>query len=643
MPPLPLGPAPRADEVAKAIASLPDTVHATVLARLDALEPMARRVVQLGAVLGRTFQLAELPALAPDAAEADLAAAVEALVERDLLRDGGRSGLTFRHILIREVAYGTLPRAERARLHAAAGAWLDGEATGAGREDELAELVAFHLREATTLGRLVGEPVSPELVERTVRWLRRAGYAAASGAATTEAAHHVEAAIELAPEAGQPELHERLGQIWLGGEQALDAFERANALANAQGRGPEMDLRTLAQAVIVRTRWTGSVGVQQGSEEGARRIARIEALMREPLSDRARLLGSLGVAFGSANLSDAPDAAALAKSAVAAGQALEIARRLDDPDSISAALDAFSTVALGDDRVEDVLVRTIERRQIADRLSTNERMDAWIVTAWMETLRGNLGAAEAAAAEARSGLGAGQAAAWAIGASAWRTVALHALGRWDEALVEAGRAERSWEESEIRAPSFGLGGFVCAMAICLGRADPEGAQHWKAAAGKIFERSDPGIRTQRMVAYVADDRDRLAAEVVHDFRVFTGRFDYVHLALAHLADVGHPINRIDLDAIIDYTEERGIRLVAAAARRGRGLVLGDSVDLEAALAQYEAMSAAPFVARLRIELGLLRGGKAMVEDGLRGLDALGDVAQLSRASGQVAAAGISDA
>ncbi|MEO5939879.1 MAG: adenylate/guanylate cyclase domain-containing protein, partial [Candidatus Limnocylindrales bacterium] len=140
-----LGPAPRADEVAGAIAALPDTVHGTVLARLDALEPTGRRVVQLGAVLGRTFQAAALPALAPDAAEDDLAAAVEALVERDLLRDGGRGTLTFRHILIREVAYGTLPRAERARLHAAAGAWLDGEATGSGREDELAELVAFHL------------------------------------------------------------------------------------------------------------------------------------------------------------------------------------------------------------------------------------------------------------------------------------------------------------------------------------------------------------------------------------------------------------------------------------------------------------------------------------------------------------------
>ena len=67
----------------------------------------------------------------------------------NLLRTSGRGELTFRHILIREVAYGTLPRAERARLHGAAGRWL--ERARRGTEDELAELVAFHLREAAVL------------------------------------------------------------------------------------------------------------------------------------------------------------------------------------------------------------------------------------------------------------------------------------------------------------------------------------------------------------------------------------------------------------------------------------------------------------------------------------------------------------
>ncbi|MEO6208234.1 MAG: hypothetical protein ABIP77_09825 [Candidatus Limnocylindrales bacterium] len=88
---------------------------------------------------------------------------------------------------------------------------------------------------------------------------------------------------------------------------------------------------------------------------------------------------------------------------------------------------------------------------------------------------------------------------------------------------------------------------------------------------------EPGSTTP---SAMAGDLDRLAADVVHDLRVFTGRSDYVHLALAHLADVRHPVDRSDLDAIVDYTEQRGIRLVSAAARRMRGLILADSADLE---------------------------------------------------------------
>ncbi|MEO7664567.1 MAG: adenylate/guanylate cyclase domain-containing protein, partial [Candidatus Limnocylindrales bacterium] len=133
-----LGPDPDPLRVPAAIAALPDTVQATVLARLDSLGPGARRAVQLGAVLGRAFQARALPALDSDLSDDDVTAAIDALVDRDLVRASGRGLLTFRHILIREVAYSTLPRSERARLHAAAGTWLEAEASDSGREEELA-------------------------------------------------------------------------------------------------------------------------------------------------------------------------------------------------------------------------------------------------------------------------------------------------------------------------------------------------------------------------------------------------------------------------------------------------------------------------------------------------------------------------
>src|SRR5207237_5609050 len=128
--------------------TLPDTVQATVLARLDGLSEDERRLGQIGAVVGRSFRPTGVEAIATDlAGRADEICG--SLIDKDLVRPTGADSNTFRHILIREVAYQTLPRATRARLHAAAGAWI--EQGAAGREDAVAELIALHYREAATL------------------------------------------------------------------------------------------------------------------------------------------------------------------------------------------------------------------------------------------------------------------------------------------------------------------------------------------------------------------------------------------------------------------------------------------------------------------------------------------------------------
>src|SRR5436309_7564312 len=101
------------------LARLPDTVQATVLARLDLLPAAERRVLQLGSVFGRSFRATGVAAIeAGDAARVQQLS--ESLVDRDLIRPSEADRYSFRHILIQEVAYSTLPRFERARLHAAA-------------------------------------------------------------------------------------------------------------------------------------------------------------------------------------------------------------------------------------------------------------------------------------------------------------------------------------------------------------------------------------------------------------------------------------------------------------------------------------------------------------------------------------------
>jgi class 3 adenylate cyclase len=637
-----LGPAPDPAAVAGAIAALPDTVHATVLSRIDALEPDSRRVVQLGAVLGRTFEPRAIPAVDASLSRESVEAAIGDLLDRDLVRHATREAVTFRHILIREVAYSTLPRSERARLHGAAGWWLDAEARATGREDELAELVAFHLREAVGIGSLLGEAPPPELVDLAVTWLRRAAEAAAAGAATVEAARHLNAAIELAPMPLQPDLYERLGQIWSGGDQGAEAFERAWQLGRELGLDHDRELRTLAQAMTVRARWTGSVGRRLDDAEADRRFAEIERLLGVSDSDVARLHGELALAFRQMlNNFSKPDE--LERGARWGERALASARRIGQPDLISTAVDAASAIEIGRDEMGRVLALIQERHELEDRLSTAERADSWIVHTWAEVLLGNLVAAEQAAERARAGLVPGQASSFVLGATSWRIVALHALGRWDEALADAARAERAWQESELRAPWYAINGFLAAFTIARGRGDPVGAAHWRDLVLRIDEGSDANIRTRRLVGFVNDDVASVATEVVGDFRVFAGRLDYVYLVLGLLADRRHAVEAAVLDDLIDYAAARELLLVTAQARRLRGLVRRDRDDLERALAEFEQMGARPSVARARTELALRTGDAAQLDRGLDELDALGDVEQAARVASERRSAAASSA
>jgi class 3 adenylate cyclase len=624
-----LGPAPDPGAVAGAIAALPDTIHATVLARLDALAPVARRVVQLGAVLGRTFEPRAIPAIDPELEAQTVDGAVEDLLDRDLVRPAALGAVTFRHILIREVAYNTLPRAERARLHGAAGRWLIDRATSSGREDELAELVAFHLREAVSLGSLVAEPMPEDLRGLTVEWLRRAAEAAAAGAAAAEAARHLNAAIELAPVAAQPDLYERLGQIWSGGDQGAEAFERAWELGLEHGLGPDQELRTLGQAMTVRARWTGSVGHRLPEAEANRRFARVEELLQSTSSDLAQLHGEIALSFRQM-INNFSDEAELRRDSAWAKRAIATAQKIGQPDLLSAAYDAAGAAEIGGDWMARELDLAKARLDLEDRVSTSERADAWIVRTWAELLLGQLESSAQSADRARAGLAAGQAASFVLGASAWRTVALHALGRWDEALADAARAERAWQESELQAPWYAINGFLAAFTIARGRGDPVGADHWRELIQRIDQRSDAGIRTRRVFAYANDDLDALAHNVVEEFRIFAGRLDYVYLALGLLADRRHAIAEGAIDELIRYVDERELRLVSAQARRQRGVQRGDRDDLAAALADFEEMGARPFAARARTELGMLSGDTELIDRGLDELEALGDVEQSTR-------------
>jgi predicted ATPase len=130
--------------------TLPVTVREAIAARIDAMPANARRVLLAAAVVGKTFWRGVLQAAARMDDEVDAALAL--LEARDLVRRDPSSQLvgdvqfTFKHMLIRDVAYATVPRGTRRELHATVAGYV--EQSLAGAAETLSAILAYHWREA---------------------------------------------------------------------------------------------------------------------------------------------------------------------------------------------------------------------------------------------------------------------------------------------------------------------------------------------------------------------------------------------------------------------------------------------------------------------------------------------------------------
>jgi class 3 adenylate cyclase/tetratricopeptide (TPR) repeat protein len=139
-----------AERTADLVADLPTTVQAIISARLDALPRRHRQVLQDAAVIGRVFWRGPLAAL--QGGDADLDAVLDDLERRDFVRRQPTSRVpadrefAFKHVLTREVAYGTLPRAARRERHRTIASFI--ERASGDRVRESASILAHHYREA---------------------------------------------------------------------------------------------------------------------------------------------------------------------------------------------------------------------------------------------------------------------------------------------------------------------------------------------------------------------------------------------------------------------------------------------------------------------------------------------------------------
>jgi class 3 adenylate cyclase/tetratricopeptide (TPR) repeat protein len=211
---------------------LPPTVQAVIAARIDHLEPDARALARRASVFPRsTFSLEELHLV-----DEPTGAALAQLEEEELFeRDEERPDVwRFRHRMVRDVAYDSLPKRERQRLHTRVADVLSRDAESAARQPRS---IAYHLERAA-FAALDLDPHDRTLADRAVEALARAGDAALDGPDIRAAEDVYERALDLAGPDRSWGLREArilasLGETryWLGEfDHAVPVLERAISL-----------------------------------------------------------------------------------------------------------------------------------------------------------------------------------------------------------------------------------------------------------------------------------------------------------------------------------------------------------------------------------------------------------------------------
>jgi class 3 adenylate cyclase len=398
--------------------NVPDSVQAVLAARIDLLDPAEKEALQAASVIGRVFWSGPVYELVQG--EPDL----RVLEERDFVRRrtgssmAGEREYAIKHTLTREVAYESLPRARRARLHAAFARWL--ERTGDARE-ELAPLLAHHYAEAVRpedadLAWEGADAEAAELRRHAVSWLRRAGERATSRYELEDAIALFRRALELEDDqAALAELWHALGRahaLRFDGEPFVEAIETAIGLTSDPDLRAEMHADLALQTVVRWGMWRtlpadGVVdGWIQHALEHARQTstARTKALVArsfwqsDEANQSAREAAALAEKLGDPDLR----AYAFAARATAAygvgdyGQALTWAERLvylvddlTDPDLVADVYGAAipPTLALG--RFREAARLAGVHREVNEPLTPHHRVHGVAVQCEVEDLRGN--------------------------------------------------------------------------------------------------------------------------------------------------------------------------------------------------------------------------------------------------------------
>jgi class 3 adenylate cyclase/tetratricopeptide (TPR) repeat protein len=574
---------------------LPETVQGIIAARLDSLPVEEKRLLQDASVMGSVFWLgAVVHDGEPDRRTVEMR--LHALERKDFIRRARRSSFAdeaeyaFLHVLVREVAYGQIPRGQRAQRHRRAAEWI----SALGRTEDHAEMVAHHYVSALELQRASGQTIDDAFAGRAITSLRDAGERAYSLNAFASAAGFFETALGLALEG--TEEHARLlfnlARARYAGGTSDPALMRT-ASEKLAGCG-DRETAAEAEVILAEMRW------YRGDTDGA-----FEHV------DRARTLvtGAAGTPI-------------LARVESSASRYLVLSGDYDE--AIRLGRDALALAeqsGLDDVRAEVLINIGLARCDSGDERGTEDLEEAVAIATRLpaprvlcralsnqssiEWQRGSLERASAtmtAARETSARYGQVLELRWIRGELAMDE---YVLGRWDNARAAA---DDFLSEVEAGAPHYSSPRSYAARALIkVGRDDVAGA---RSDAERSLETAslakDPQTRFWLLAACASifqecGDNDRaaeLSDQLLSQLRAGTAGgagTDALHLLASAMSALGR--GRELVGALPDVASPWG--KVAAAVARG---------DERAAIDIYETIGArsAASRARLRLAANLIR-------------------------------------
>ncbi len=303
---------------------VPESLHALLAARLDALDPGVRRLVADAAVLGATFPAEALMAVSGQD-QAVVRTALAELVRREVLSVSAdplspeRGSYGFAQQMLRQVAYDTLSRRDRKMRHLKVAAHLRAAFPGDG--EEVADVIASHYLDA--LNAIPDDPDTDQIRGQAIAALIRSAERAERTGALGRAATSYATAAELTM-AGLLDAEPAAGMLWESAAQAAVTNGSYVAAIEYAGRARDQYLERGQDRAAARAQATAGKALRlygRHAEAREQLTAAVEVLRTDPDTDTVHALEQLATVEVFAG---SPEADRLSAEALALGQDLDV-------------------------------------------------------------------------------------------------------------------------------------------------------------------------------------------------------------------------------------------------------------------------------------------------------------------------------